>query len=125
MCMLHGVTIDHVLAIPTCDFLKSSRANPTAWSIARLAARSEPSTTSFEYSRCRLAPFLAAAFLDGALAGVLIKTRGDEPSRDQPRLAGRGERKGGPARRNPGFPTIPPPRIRGGPPGLRVSPDPL
>jgi len=32
MCMLQGVTIDHVDAMPICDFLKSSRANPTAWS---------------------------------------------------------------------------------------------
>jgi hypothetical protein len=30
MCMLHGVTMLQVLAMPTCDFLKSSRANPTA-----------------------------------------------------------------------------------------------
>ena len=40
MCMLHGVTMLHVDAMPTCGFLKSSRVNPTAYSIARLAARS-------------------------------------------------------------------------------------
>ena len=45
MCILHGVTMLQVLAMPTCDFLKSSRANPTACSIARLAARSGPSVT--------------------------------------------------------------------------------
>ena len=40
MCMLHGVTMLQVEAMPTCDFLKSSRLKPTAWSMARLAARS-------------------------------------------------------------------------------------
>src|SRR5690348_11178301 len=77
MCILHGVTIDHVEAMPICDFLKSSRAKPTAWSMARLAARSYPSTTSLECSRCRLAPFLeAAAFFDGVLAVVVINKKG-------------------------------------------------
>jgi hypothetical protein len=49
MCILQGVTIDHVLAIPTCGFAKSSRLKPTACSIARLAARSRPSTVWLEY----------------------------------------------------------------------------
>ena len=30
MCMLHGVTMLQVEAMPICDFLKSSRAKPTA-----------------------------------------------------------------------------------------------
>jgi hypothetical protein len=40
-----GVTILHVEAIPICGFWKSSFVNPTACSIARLGARSMPSTT--------------------------------------------------------------------------------
>ena len=48
MCMLHGVTMLHVDAIPTWGFLKSSRENPTAWSIARLAARSTGSVIMLE-----------------------------------------------------------------------------
>ncbi len=52
MCMLHGVTMLQVDAIPTCDFLKSAFENPTACSIARLAARSTPSVTILEYCRC-------------------------------------------------------------------------
>src|SRR5688572_6055945 len=51
MCMLHGVTMLHVDATPTCDFLKSSAVNPTACNIARLAARSAPSTTIEENAR--------------------------------------------------------------------------
>jgi len=46
MCMLHGVTMLHVEAMPILFFLKSSRLKPTACSIARLAARSTPSTTT-------------------------------------------------------------------------------
>ena len=48
MCMLQGVTMLQVDAMPICGFLKSSRVKPTACSIARLGARSTPSTTSFE-----------------------------------------------------------------------------
>jgi len=51
ICMLHGVTMLHVEAIPICDFLKSRLVNPTACSIARLGARSTPSTTMAECSR--------------------------------------------------------------------------
>ncbi len=40
MCMLHGGTILQVEAIPTWLFLKSLSLNPTARSMARLAARS-------------------------------------------------------------------------------------
>ena len=40
MCILHGVTMLQVEAMPICDFLKSSRVKPSAWSMARLAARS-------------------------------------------------------------------------------------
>src|SRR5210317_93326 len=54
ICILHGVTMLHVDAIPICGFLKSSSPNPTARSIARLGACSTPSTTSFEYLRLSL-----------------------------------------------------------------------
>src|SRR6185503_4369864 len=49
--MLHGVTWLQVETTPIWDFWKSSRLNPTAWSMARLAARSGPSTTMEENSR--------------------------------------------------------------------------
>ena len=51
MWTLHGVTWLHVEQTPTWDFLKSSRVNPTAWSIARPGARSGPSNTSDECGR--------------------------------------------------------------------------
>ena len=40
MCILHGVTIDQVDAIPTCGLLKSSFLNPTGYSMALEAALS-------------------------------------------------------------------------------------
>ncbi len=45
MWMLQGVTWLHVDAMPICDFAKSHRSNPTAWSMARLCARSALSTS--------------------------------------------------------------------------------
>jgi hypothetical protein len=55
--MLHGVTWLHVDATPICDFRKSAHENPTACSIARLAARSTPSVTACDHFRCRLSVF--------------------------------------------------------------------
>src|SRR6185369_15212517 len=57
MCMLQGVTMLQVEATPICDFLKSSALKPTACSMARLAARSGPSTTIEEKARSAGAPF--------------------------------------------------------------------
>jgi hypothetical protein len=51
MCMLHGVTMLQVDAIPTTGFLKSSSVKPTARSIERLGERSGPSTTTEECLR--------------------------------------------------------------------------
>jgi hypothetical protein len=48
MWTLQGVTWLHVEQTPICDFLKSSRVNPTACSIARPGARSGPSSTREE-----------------------------------------------------------------------------
>ena len=48
MCMLHGVTMLQVEAIPICGRLKSSSSKPTARSIARLGACASPSTTTRE-----------------------------------------------------------------------------
>src|SRR5450755_3908432 len=45
MCALQGVTWLQVDATPICDLAKSPRSNPTAWSMARLGARSGASTT--------------------------------------------------------------------------------
>ncbi len=51
MCMLHGVSMLQVDAMPTCGFAKSSSLNPTARSIARAGALGAPSTTTRELSR--------------------------------------------------------------------------
>jgi len=48
ICILHGVTMLQVDAIPICGFLKSSSLKPTARNMARLGARSVPSTTTEE-----------------------------------------------------------------------------
>ena len=48
MCILHGVTMLQVDAIPTWGFVKSSSVKPTALSMARLGACSTPSTTILE-----------------------------------------------------------------------------
>src|SRR5688572_14024730 len=79
MCMLHGVTMLQAEAMPTCDFLKSSRVNPTACSMARPAARSYPSTTSADQWRWRETPFFfeaAAPLLAGRGLGMLIYRMG-------------------------------------------------
>src|SRR5215203_4051098 len=51
MCMLQGVTIDQVDAIPTMGFLKSASVNPTGRSMERAPARAGPSTRTEEYGR--------------------------------------------------------------------------
>ena len=51
ICMLQGVTMLQVEAMPICGFLKSSLLKPTACSMARLGARSMPSTTKDEKLR--------------------------------------------------------------------------
>src|SRR5882757_1268743 len=51
MCMLQGVTLAQVEAIPIWGFEKSASVKPTARSIAREAACFAPSTTRREYSR--------------------------------------------------------------------------
>ena len=43
MCMLHGVSMLQVEAMPTTVFWKSASWNPTARSMERLGARSAPS----------------------------------------------------------------------------------
>lgn len=60
----------HVEAIPIWFFLKSSLVKPTAWSIALLAARSAPSTTSDDQWRFKDA---AVAFFDLEADELLIK----------------------------------------------------
>jgi hypothetical protein len=51
MCILQGVTMLQVEAIPICGLEKSLRLKPTACNMARLAARSTPSTIFEEYNR--------------------------------------------------------------------------
>jgi hypothetical protein len=79
MCILQGVTILQVEAIPIWFFLKSSLVKPTAWSIARLAALSAPSTTSEDQRRFKEAE--SAVFFDFEADGVLIREEGIKPLR--------------------------------------------
>ena len=51
MCMLHGVTMLQVEAMPTTGLAKSASAKPTARSMDRLGARSAPSSRVEEYLR--------------------------------------------------------------------------
>ena len=51
MCILQGVRLLQVEAMPTCGFSKSASRIPTARSMARLGVCLTPSTTSFEYLR--------------------------------------------------------------------------
>src|SRR5882724_2883429 len=51
MCMLHGVRLDHVDAMPIWGRAKSASSKPTARSIAREGAFASPSTTRRENSR--------------------------------------------------------------------------
>src|SRR5271167_3695899 len=67
MCMLHGVTMLHVEAIPTMGFLKSSSLNPTARSMERFGARSAPSTTMEENLRVES----GLAFMDDCERGLI------------------------------------------------------
>ena len=48
MCILHGVTIAHVEAIPIIGLLKSGLVKPTALNIALLGALSSPLVTKDE-----------------------------------------------------------------------------
>ena len=51
MCILQGVTIDQVEAMPTIGFLKSSSVKPTGRSIERAPARAGPSVMTEEWGR--------------------------------------------------------------------------
>ena len=69
MCMLHGVTMFQVEAMPTCGFVKSASVKPTARSMARLGACVRPSTTTRECRRGSMPGeswSLSAMFEDGA-----------------------------------------------------------
>src|SRR6266567_7685243 len=74
--MLHGVTWLQVETTPICDFLKSSFLKPTAWSMARLGARSAPSTTMAEKERSPAGGRLAARW--AALTTALFIIKGSE-----------------------------------------------
>src|SRR6266487_6957629 len=85
--MLHGVTWLQVETTPIWDFWKSSRLNPTAWSIARLAARSGPSRTMDENSRsaggraCALERLRFGLFISGAPSVAKNLSRGKQRRR--------------------------------------------
>ncbi len=74
MCMLQGVSMLQVEAMPTTGFWKSASWKPTARNIERLGARSGPSWTWAEWGRSEgvEAVFLAmvrAVVADGSGAG--------------------------------------------------------
>ena len=71
MCMLQGVTMLQVEAMPICGFVKSASLNPTARSIARLGERSAPSTTRREYRR-RCDPLIGRSYRCGNMAITVI-----------------------------------------------------
>ncbi len=51
MCMLHGVTLLQVDAMPMRGFLKSASVKPTGYSMERAAARCGPSSRPLENGR--------------------------------------------------------------------------
>src|ERR1700722_13729429 len=57
ICILQGVKLLHVDAIPTCGFSKSASPKPTARSIDRFGACFSPSTTKREWRRGSRADF--------------------------------------------------------------------
>ena len=65
MCILQGVTILQVDAIPTIGFSKSSSENPTARSMDRLGARSAPSTTMDEWALWECSLFVFKGSVSG------------------------------------------------------------
>src|SRR5262245_40563024 len=85
--MLQGVTWLQVDTTPIWDFWKSSRLNPTAWSMARLAARSGPSRTMEENSRsaegraCALERLRIELFISGAASVAENRARGKQRRR--------------------------------------------
>src|SRR5271154_1639830 len=70
ICMLQGVKLLHVEAMPTCGLSKSPSVNPTARNMARLGACLTPSTTRREYLRGSFSVFFGMTFLlsGGAVA---------------------------------------------------------
>src|SRR5262245_41751957 len=89
MCMLHGVTMLHVDAIPTWGLAKSASLKPTARSIARAGAFVSPSTTTLECRRGSAPlPSLRSLLAMGSSGGTFLKgsdyggqARGGQPRR--------------------------------------------
>ena len=67
MCMLQGVRLAQVEAMPICGFSKSASWNPTARSMARDGDCLAPSTTSREYFRWSTAPLFFCSSSDSSL----------------------------------------------------------
>ena len=78
-----------VEATPTWDFLKSAALKPTACSIARLAARSAPSTTMEEKARSE-AEALGAGLDERFTAGFFMRAASLVKSREAGKRASRG-----------------------------------
>ena len=68
MCMLQGVTLAHVEAMPICGFVKSASLNPVARNIAREGACFNPSTTSRKWRAGRGSASSAASAQRVAIA---------------------------------------------------------
>src|SRR4051812_43177252 len=73
ICMLHGVTLAHVEAMPICGLLKSASWKPTARNIAREGACLIPSTTSRELARASTRFFLAAIAVEKPSRSLKLK----------------------------------------------------
>ena len=70
MCMLQGVTLAQVEAMPICGFLKSSSVKPTARNMARAGAASTPSTTREEYLRMLSVISVISKILEVVIASI-------------------------------------------------------
>jgi hypothetical protein len=81
MCILHGVTMLQVDAIPICGFEKSASVKPTARNMARPGACSTPSTTIREYRRGSGGPDCPAALRLDSLSCLLINLLAEGVSR--------------------------------------------
>src|SRR5471032_2679061 len=92
MWALQGVTWLQVEATPICDLAKSPRSNPTAWSMARLGARSGASTSGPDQWRWSDLRDLAAFLFDDFMSRSLYEIKLPGKSQITPPSASRNRR---------------------------------